>query len=539
MLERPWFQPGAALAAYAEPLVVGHAVLVFGDASSGLGERLLERGARLVHVYDREAARAAEAAARNTSNRLTIAPYGDGGLALREGAFDFALVEDLGHAGDAAGLLRHLHRALSARGVALVATPNPDVRVRLLPANGAASAPVSFDYYALYDAVSEHFAYVRMLGQTPFVGYAVVDFAPEAEPSPVIDTDFVPGGAEEAEWYIALAAKKPQILGEFTVVQLPFKSALATGTTRRLEDQLRAAQAAERRARSRMADLEVECAKLLRGERGRPAEASHDAVYKALEQRDNWIAQLEARAVTADTRADEAQSELDTARERITELEAELESLRAERTELSERLTVNATETAQLREQTAELTRLLDDQRARTLSAEQAVIVHERRLGELLESTEQESAREISALEAQLAQVGAHVQQLQSELKEAERVGRELVQALPQPSDLNGAGTDQPADLTAKLDALAGLNAQREADLAAARWVIEKLEARLEEGGQPCPNTALELELAQARAVLQRQEVLLAQARRSVWRADDPGDRSGLASRSDERSLTE
>jgi chromosome segregation ATPase len=339
-------------------------------------------------------------------------------------------------------------------------------------------------------------------------------------------------------------------------VQLPFKSALATGTSRRLEDQLRAAQAGERRARARIADLEAECAKLSRADRARPVEKPNEDVYKALEQRDNWIAQLEARAATADTRADEAQSELDGARERITELEAELESARSERiTELeaelesvrSERIAELEAELErvrgerkQLRDQTTEAARLLDEQRVRALAAEGEVAARDRRLGELVESAEQESAREIGELEAQLARVGTEVARLQAELKEAERIGRELVQALPQSGaeDANGAA-EPSSELTAKLDALAELNALREADLAAARWVIEKLEARLEEADPSKPKAELELELAQARDVLQRQEVLLEQARRSVWRAEEPAERSGVSSLKSERSLTE
>src|SRR5262245_26376471 len=156
MTERPWFQPSAALAAYAEPLVSGRAVIVFGDAGSGLGERLIERGARLVHVFDRDAARASEFTARNNSNRLSIAAFTEGALGLRDGVFDVALIEDLGAAGDAAGLLRSLRRALSPRGIALVASPNPDVRLRLVSSEHANSDSVAFDYYSLYDAVSAH-----------------------------------------------------------------------------------------------------------------------------------------------------------------------------------------------------------------------------------------------------------------------------------------------------------------------------------------------------------------------------------------------
>ena len=51
--------PSLALAAYAEAWISGAKVIVFGNALSPLPERLLERGARHVHVYDSDAERVA------------------------------------------------------------------------------------------------------------------------------------------------------------------------------------------------------------------------------------------------------------------------------------------------------------------------------------------------------------------------------------------------------------------------------------------------------------------------------------------------
>jgi len=61
----PELQPlraSIALAAYAEPIVAAGRVLVVGEATTPLVERLLERGARLVHVVDADSSRVAEAA---------------------------------------------------------------------------------------------------------------------------------------------------------------------------------------------------------------------------------------------------------------------------------------------------------------------------------------------------------------------------------------------------------------------------------------------------------------------------------------------
>ena len=115
----------------------------------------------------------------------------------------------------------------------------------------------TLDYYALYDAVAAQFPHVRMLGQMPFVGYALADFGTEREPEPTFDSGFVPGGAEEPEWFIALASEHPTRLDEFAVIQLPFRAALGSTKIVVLEQQLRAAVAAERRSRERLAELEA------------------------------------------------------------------------------------------------------------------------------------------------------------------------------------------------------------------------------------------------------------------------------------------
>jgi hypothetical protein len=100
MSESRILRPSAALAAYGEPLIEGRRVLVYGEATSSLTEHLLERGARAVHVCDRDPGRVAEASTQNTSRNVSFAPLGDGGLSLSDGAFDVAIVENLAAVGD-------------------------------------------------------------------------------------------------------------------------------------------------------------------------------------------------------------------------------------------------------------------------------------------------------------------------------------------------------------------------------------------------------------------------------------------------------
>jgi SAM-dependent methyltransferase/flagellin-like hook-associated protein FlgL len=305
-------RPSIALAAFAEKFIDGRRVLIFGNALSPFWEQLIERGARLVHVCDCDAARVAEAAARNTSQHVSFAPLSGMGLAVRDGAFDVGFVDNLAEFSDPAQTLHKLKRALSPRGVALVCAPNPDVDEPLI--GGVPQPERTVDYYSLYDLVHREFPIVRMAGQMPFVGYSVAELAPADEPSPCFDAGFVPGGTEEPEWFIAIASQTELEFEPFLVVQLPHESLSKNASERLLREQLRAARSAERGAVERLARLEAEQRKI-----AEVVERHHKDVDLArqlrllqeeLERKESWILQLEARAATADARADASELEL-------------------------------------------------------------------------------------------------------------------------------------------------------------------------------------------------------------------------------------
>ncbi len=313
-------QPSIALGAFAESVLTGRRVLVFGQATSPLWDALIERGARFVHVCDPDPARVAEAAARNTSQDVSFAPLSQGSLAVRDGAFDVAFVENLASLPDPAGVMKKLRRALSARGVAFITAANPDAREYLF-GDVSPDQPV-LDYYALFDTVHREFPVVRMLGQMPFVGYTVAELAPSGEPEPCLDAGFVPGGTEEPEWFIAAASAQEVTLDAFVVVQLPFAELQHRGAERILREQLRAARHAERTAVERLARLEAEQQRRIESPvphlEGRRLEQEIRQLSTERERREAWISELEARAATADARADEAEQELDEIRERLS-----------------------------------------------------------------------------------------------------------------------------------------------------------------------------------------------------------------------------
>jgi len=358
--------PGVVLAAYAEPLLDGRRAVVFGNSLSPLAEEMIERGARSVHVCDPTPARAAESAAKNRVRQISIVPLDDADVSVREGAFDVAVVEDLSSSSDASALLKQVRRALSPRGVAFVACPNPDAKRPLLPRTDGGAAELG--YYELYDKVAAEFAEVRMLGQTPFVGYAIVDFAPSEDVDVELDSGFLPTGAEEPEWFIAVGGREAIAFGPFHVVQLPASRVVGAGTDDAVAEQLRAARAAEAVLGERLASLEADNAKLSAEQRARKAETKERAseAQAELEARNRRLVELESRAAKAESELSEAASALETLRERTAESgadRAEREALLADRERLEKALADARSEAASAGDKEADVGRLEDQLR--------------------------------------------------------------------------------------------------------------------------------------------------------------------------------
>jgi len=468
MTEPSSLEPSIALAAYAEPLASNRRVLVFGNALGSLPLQLMERGARSIHVCDPDPVRAAEAAARNRSTQISFSSLADSDLSLRDGAYELALVDNLG-AYNPLSLIRTVKRALAARGAACVACPNAEAAFPLL--RGAPDrAATSLDYYALYDAVAAEFEYVRMLGQTPFVGYAIADFSASGEPEPALDTSFVPGGAEEPDFFIALASNQEVRLDEFAVIQLP---------TRRLLGNVNAPSAAlaPAPAASALASESAAQAKL------------HDAELGRLNQ---WIKELESRASTADERADHSETELEAERAKLeverAKLEAERQASAALKAQHEKELSAARAELSALRTQATNLRADASNKASELTRVTSELAERNRALAEQTAKLAEGNAGELAEFERQLAERGTEVRRLEQDLRTAERTGRELVRELERRTG------EQTKHASLELERAL---AEREADLQAAAWTIESLSLRLELAAKPAtaegsaPETAL------------------------------------------------
>jgi SAM-dependent methyltransferase len=492
----PLIEPAIVLAAYAEPVASGRRVLFVGPASSALPGRLLERGARVVLVCDPDPVRLAEATAKNRSSALSFSALGDGQLALRDGAFDVAIVEDAGIT-DPVALVKKLRRALAPRGVAILASINPETRVPLLPHRP--SGAISLDYYALYDAVKAEFEHVRMLGQAPFVGYVVADFAPEGTPEPSLDTAFLPNGAEEPEIFVAVASQQPVDLESFAVVQLPYRSVVSAASGD--GEALRRARSAEAATRAKLSEVEAELTVQRQAVAAHLAELQSERAAAATRQTEltterQTAAPREAKLREAEIKLREAETKLRETQAKLGEAETKL---RDGETKLREAETKPREADAKLREAEIKLrdsgaklgeveTKLRDAEtgvfaRDAELSALRRELEQKNRLleaqdsklGELnhkllqAPSAEEASgaAAELSALEKALTERGEHIRKLERELREAERIGKELLRQLP-PADETPARArhESQVDLAQKL-------AKTQADLVATRWALE------------------------------------------------------------------
>ncbi|WP_394821986.1 hypothetical protein [Pendulispora albinea] len=228
-------QPSHLLCVYAEPLAAGRRVLVVGDCTQDLGARLLELGARLVHVYDPDGERVRRAP---PERNVVFRHLRDDELDVRDGAFDLVLVPDVAILPDPTALVARLRRVVDADGAVLVAARNPESwdapSAPSTPSGaGGAAAPRVIDYYELYDIVSLQFACVRMIGQVPFFGAAIAELGEsEDEPDVSVHTELVTEG-EPPEYFIALASHSDSIrLAPYAIVQLPRDAvSLSLGST--------------------------------------------------------------------------------------------------------------------------------------------------------------------------------------------------------------------------------------------------------------------------------------------------------------------
>ena len=477
--------PSAVLAAYAEPLVRGRRVAVLGDVSIDLALRLEERGARLIHAYDPDPSRVAEALARAARGGAITYAVLAADLGVRDGAFDVVIVADLSVFDDAGEVVRRARRLTGSGGVALFGSPNPAGASLFGARSGRRPAP---GYYDLYDLVSLQYSNVTMVGQAPFVGYTVAEFAPESEPSVSVDTSLL-SASEEPEWFIAIGSERDVDLEPYAVIELPTASFDALPARTQAVDDDRAALV-ETRARLELMGAELEKLRDAKNEDRARREGEHAnaasvaaravALERELEAATEGKRSVERRAQDVERRAQDADARAHRAVQALGEAKQAFENERNRAAALVVEL--DAARKARARSD-AEIGAL----RASVDDAATKLAAHAARAAELEARPGDEStAADVDALERALRERGLRVTELESDLRESERIGRELladleharIERVTAPATTE-ASSKERAPSRADFDALAVKAAKAEADAQAAAWRVADLERRV------------------------------------------------------------
>ncbi len=472
-----------ALCVYAEELANDRRVVVIGDVSQGIGERLLTLGARAVHVFD---PRADRVAAAPEVRGLVVRELPAGDLDVREGAFDLALIPDLGGVDPGGDLLARLRRVLGRSGVALVGT-------RAEP-----SSEEALDYYELYDRVALQFSHVRMIAQASFTGVTIADLGVETAPEVSVDTQLA-GEAAPAEHFFAVASQVEVRLAEYAIIQLPApppSAGQALLAADRPIDSGREAALAEAQLRASLFEAQVEEL------RGRLSQKSADQTQRVAElvsglneerarreEAEAFAAERSARLEKLERDATELRGALERERERSEALEADLGGRLAEiagARDAEARAAALAEEVAALSEghagELGQLERLLRERATAIRELEHEVVRREQLVRELLGALEEGHAAEAPpAIDAQAAQRAVDLAEL--ELANLRRELEERGESLRQATELAQALALANEELRARLDRVSMEVAREAGERGALQWRVSELEdqvARLE-----------------------------------------------------------
>jgi chromosome segregation ATPase len=233
-------------------------------------------------------------------------------------------------------------------------------------------------------------------------------------------------------------------------VQLPYRSVVGSGAQD--GEALRRARAGEQQARSKLGELEAELSKE-RQTRGKLSEL--EAELGKERQARSKDAELESELAKERQAVATRDAKLREAETRVFARDAELTALRQE---LEHKNQLIKTHEASVAELTAQLQKAPPPEEAST------------------------AANELAALEQALRERGEQIRKLERELRESERVGKELLRQLPLPASESAAVTVPKPENT---ESLAQQLAKSHADLVAMRWALE---AAVRRGGSTPEN---------------------------------------------------
>ncbi len=335
---------------YLADLFRGRRVLELG-CGEGLGAAFLARsGAATVIGVDRSGAAIEAARARHRQPNLGFAVAEHAVLDFDDRSFDVVCIPDGAEASRSLGLLEEARRVLQPGGHLILTAPSADRVDRPELRAGVA-------YHELRGRLEPLFGAPRMIGVTPFVGYALVEFGDDEVQDLELDGQLATlgGGRGSVTEYVAVAGPLGGPPRGYLVVELPPAEGLAAvsrargpAPERAFEDrrrvrredetaalERRAAQAEEEASRaSSRAALEVEEVRRRAGEELAARDAQLDSlrrrVAEELTARDEQIEAAQQKLVPLLRAAEAHQEELRTRSNTLAQRDKTISELRHE-----------------------------------------------------------------------------------------------------------------------------------------------------------------------------------------------------------------
>ena len=205
---------------YLADLLPGRRVLEVGCGVGYGAQFLANHGAGRVIGIDRSARLVGEARARFRQTNLDFRREDPAAIELEDDSMDVVFAPDGGDMLRRRSVLGELRRVLRPGGYLVLCATSADRR----GSAGGAS------FYELGDRLEQLFAPVRIVAQTPFVGFSLVEYGGEAEAPPIqLDTSLMElaGGEAEPCDYVALCGGEHAALRGYSVVELPDREGLA------------------------------------------------------------------------------------------------------------------------------------------------------------------------------------------------------------------------------------------------------------------------------------------------------------------------
>ncbi len=204
---------------YLVDLLPGKRVLEVGCGTGFGAQFLANHGAGRVVGIDRSLRQVSEARARFRQSNLEFRCEETGAVELEDGSFDCIFVPDGVEVLRRRTVLAELRRLLVRQGHLVLCGVSADRR----------GAPGGASFYEFRDRLERLFSPVRMIAQSPFVGFTLVEYSDDAgSPGIELDTSLleVAGGEAEPSEYVAVCGGASMGLRGFTIVQLPDREGL-------------------------------------------------------------------------------------------------------------------------------------------------------------------------------------------------------------------------------------------------------------------------------------------------------------------------